>query len=59
MKTRYIAVLESMLEYASAKNISPSVDYNAFYIFVKDKLQVEVKVSKNQLQDSQKPKKQI
>nr|XP_016459167.1 PREDICTED: mediator-associated protein 1-like [Nicotiana tabacum] len=44
-----IAVLEGMLEYASARNISPSVDYNAFYIFVKDKLQVEV--SKNQLKN--------
>ncbi|OIT02912.1 PREDICTED: probable transcription factor At4g00390 [Nicotiana attenuata] len=44
-----IAVLEGMLEYASARNISPSVDYNAFYIFVKDQLQVEV--SKNQLKD--------
>lgn len=42
-------VLKGMLEYACEKNVSRSADYDAFYSFVKDKLQVEI--NKNQLQD--------
>ncbi|XP_009763764.1 probable transcription factor At1g61730 [Nicotiana sylvestris] len=44
-----IVILEGMIDYESKKNASPTTNYDAFYTFIKDKLQAEVNI--NQLKE--------